>query len=490
MRWVIISLVTVTALLGITVNATAVEEVKDIHVTASPFVGTTLWSDDLGLQNDVLLGMRLGLMFDSWIGLEGSLSRSNTETEFADYWQTTMQHQSANLLFNFYPSHRLSPYLTGGYSWLTYGSSAANSVNGPRHELNGWELGAGVNYRLLDGLSGPLDLRLDVRDVYVDLEDPFPDPNTYRHNLLVSAGLMFTFGRSSQDSDGDAVPDRQDRCPDTPRGALVDANGCPADDDQDGVFDGIDLCVDTPTGAVVDVDGCPSDSDGDGVANGIDRCDDTPAGAVVNAAGCPSDSDGDGVPDGIDLCADTPTGAVINAEGCPRDTDGDGIYDGIDQCANTPAHLEVDEIGCPIEVSETETELLDTGMIRASNILFASGQAELDPASYPVIDDIGKTLVNWPELKIEIGGHTDSQGAESLNQELSQARAQAVLDYLIARFPTIQAGQFTAVGYGESQPIAGNNIPEGRAQNRRVEFKVLNTDQIKRVIESRKFQEK
>lgn len=259
-----------------------------------------------------------------------------------------------------------------------------------------------------------------------------------------------------------------------------------SDSDNDGVADRDDRCPGTPCGAVVDEFGCPIDTDGDGVYDGIDRCPDTPKGATVNKKGCPSDSDKDGVYDGIDVCPDTPKGATVDAKGCPSDSDGDGVFDGIDLCPNTPADTEVDERGCPVETTEKEEEFLDSGMIRESNILFELGKADLKPESRDVLDEIGKILVQWPDLKIEIGGHTDNQGAEDFNQKLSEERAAAVFEYLKANFPEINADNFTSKGFGESAPVETNDTKEGRTLNRRVEFKCLNLDDLKKEVDRRR----
>src|SRR5207247_139634 len=188
----------------------------------------------------------------------------------------------------------------------------------------------------------------------------------------------------------------------------------------------IDQCPGTPAGTIVDAKGCPLDSDGDGVPDGVDKCPNTPAGAKVDATGCPVDSDNDGVPDGIDQCPNTPPGTKVDARGCSVDSD-----------------------GCPIELNEKETELLDKGRITTREIHFETAKWDILPESRPVLDDIGKILIQWPKLKIEIGGHTDARGSDAYNLNLSQKRAQAVLDYLLANFPQINRDQYTAKGYGE-----------------------------------------
>jgi len=194
--------------------------------------------------------------------------------------------------------------------------------------------------------------------------------------------------------------------------------------------------------------------------------------------------------DGIDQCADTPQGAIVDASGCPSDSDGDGVFDGIDQCEGTNPNLQVDMSGCPIAVTEIEEQLLDTGRISTNNIVFATSSHKLDTRDTNQLDEVGEALSNWPQLRVEIGGHTDSTGSESFNQQLSEKRAQSVLDYLVANFPKIVPVQYTVVGYGEAEPVADNATAEGRAANRRVEFKVLNNEELKKQIEKRRMLER
>ncbi len=87
------------------------------------------------------------------------------------------------------------------------------------------------------------------------------------------------------------------------------------------------------------------DSDGDGVTDDKDKCPNTPKGRKVNAEGCELDSDGDGVVDGLDKCPNTPKGRKVNAEGCEIDTDGDGLVDGVDKCPTVYAKT---ADGCPL----------------------------------------------------------------------------------------------------------------------------------------------
>jgi endonuclease I len=167
-----------------------------------------------------------------------------------------------------------------------------------------------------------------------------------------------TADQPNGDSDGDGVLDTVDLCPNTPTGAVVDANGCSngqLDDDNDGVQNSLDLCSATPAGETVNADGCSQsqlDDDGDGVMNNVDQCPNTPTGAIVDANGCSNgqlDDDNDGVQNSDDVCANTPTGENVDATGCSQsqlDDDTDGVMNNVDQCPNTPTGENVDATGC------------------------------------------------------------------------------------------------------------------------------------------------
>ena len=88
-----------------------------------------------------------------------------------------------------------------------------------------------------------------------------------------------------------------------------------------------------------------------------------------------------------------------------------------------------------------------------------------------VLDLVARSLLDWPSVRVEIAGHTDAVGSEASNQRLSQQRAGAVRDWLVAR--GVDPGRLVARGYGESEPIDDNDTPGGRARNRRVELRRL-----------------
>lgn len=107
-------------------------------------------------------------------------------------------------------------------------------------------------------------------------------------------------------------------------------------------------------------------------------------------------------------------------------------------------------------------------------IYFEFDSTRLLPESFPALDSLVEVLTLYPDLDIRIQGHTDSMGTDAYNQVLSEGRARAVYRYLVNQH--IDETRLTFKGYGESIPIASNSTPEGRQRNRRVEFKVLETN--------------
>jgi OOP family OmpA-OmpF porin len=141
------------------------------------------------------------------------------------------------------------------------------------------------------------------------------------------------------------------------------------------------------------------------------------------------------------------------------DSDGDGVFDDKDKCPNTPAGREVDADGCEYVLRKTEEIRLD--------INFAVDKADIGEAYVGEVQKAAKFLKRYSHVKAEIAGHTDSTGTDAHNLKLSQRRAEAVRDMLVQRF-NVDASRLTAVGYGESKPIASNKTVEGKAENRRV----------------------
>jgi len=470
---------TVLALAAVLTARPVSAEPLGSHFEFTPFGGFTLFDAKLRptgspLRDAVYIGGRLGWQARSWAGFEIAAGGTPTSEDIVggSARDVTFVHASGNVL--------LTPWSRrAGGPFLSVGGGAARLKPANIENQGLLELAAGVRLWMTDGVG----LRLEAREMHWI---PKGGGLTGADYLTIGAGVTVALGASPRDTDGDGVPDRRDKCPDTPKGARVDANGCPMDSDGDKVLDGLDRCEKTPTGCTVDAQGCPSDGDGDGVCDGVDTCPDTPKGATVDAKGCPKDSDGDQVLDGIDQCENTPKGCTVDSTGCTKDGDGDGVCDGRDQCPDTSPGLKVGSDGCPIEVVDRETELLDTGMIRLQNVNFETRKATILPESYGILDVVGQVLSKWPELKIEVGGHTDSRGSDAYNQKLSQARADSVLAYLQRKFPALKPEQFSVKGYGEGRPLVPNTGELNWAKNRRVEFVVLNKDVLRREVQRRR----
>lgn len=214
-----------------------------------------------------------------------------------------------------------------------------------------------------------------------------------------------------------------------------------------------------PVAAVVPVAG---DADNDGVLDGSDDCPGTPAGAVVNERGCELDSDGDGVPDRADQCPDTPKGVAVNEVGCPLDSDGDGVPDTNDECPDTPAGAKVLNNGCTLTVGKKF-------VLRGVKFDFDSDR--LTEAAKNILTEVAATMQAYPDVKVELEGHTCNIGTADYNLRLSDRRAASTQRFLTGK--GVAAERMTTVGYGLTQPVASNDTPEGQEKNRRVEMKVL-----------------
>jgi OmpA-OmpF porin, OOP family len=387
-----------------------------------------LWVDDSRLADDDIgatlsLGRTLSTNWDAELAIFGS------KHDRAGGSKVELPGLALQLNRVFYREGRVNPFLSLG---LGHGRSVVNQ---------------GVNDSGLIGLYGA--------GVLIDLGQPKDDGSLFQLrgslgarralsadggtdpvDYVAGLGFQYSWGGSPArrvvDSDGDGVTDDLDKCPGTPAGTPVDATGCPL----------------------------PQDDDGDGVTNDLDKCPGTPAGTKVDANGCELDSDGDGVGDSRDQCPNTPAGAKVDDKGCELDTDGDGVVDSQDKCPDTPKGDRVDSVGCSFKDE-----------IKLPGVVFETNKAELLPESIPVLEGAIATLKRYPDLKIQVAGHTDSRGSDAYNLDLSARRAATVLKFLQDGGV---ANDLSSRGYGERQPVASNNTEEGRQQNRRVVLRVLN----------------
>jgi outer membrane protein OmpA-like peptidoglycan-associated protein len=201
----------------------------------------------------------------------------------------------------------------------------------------------------------------------------------------------------------------------------------------------------------------------------MDHADDKPG--DIDERSAPTDTDGDDIPDEDDSCVRDPEDddGYLDRDGCPEpDNDEDGVLDDDDECPQVAEERGGDGDGCP------ERGRVRMGADRVEvegKILFQVDSASLDPRSDDLLDDLADLLEDHPEVdRFEIQGHTDDTGPAEYNEDLSDRRAQSVRQALIQR--GVEPDRLTTRGYGERRPIAPNDTPAGRAQNRRVEFVV------------------
>jgi OOP family OmpA-OmpF porin len=182
---------------------------------------------------------------------------------------------------------------------------------------------------------------------------------------------------------------------------------------------------------------------------------------VVREVEPPADRDADGVIDAEDMCPETAQGKLVDAVGCTiiYDKDGDGVVDDQDKCPDTPQGAQVNSVGC-----------LSTIVLEGVN--FENDKSVLTEQAKRILDNVAVLLKSREDiLKIEVFGHTDDRGRALYNQQLSEARAIRVRDYLSTS--GISGYLMRPVGMGESEPIASNVTAKGRQMNRRVELRLF-----------------
>lgn len=419
---------TASACLAVLASGTAAAGSDVGSVYVAPQING-LWLDDVrNADDDLGFTFSLGwVLSQNW---DAELSVLTSKHDTANNGETKIQGFSIGANRVFYRDERVNPFLSLGIARL-------DSAYSPGDDVESIALKFGVG--LLADIGGNRDegtnlqLRADIgarRRLSSGSSFDYAD-------YVAGLGLQYSWGgtppvKAPVDSDGDGVTDDLDKCPGTPAGTRVDASGCPL----------------------------PLDSDGDGVNDDTDKCPGTPAGTPVDASGCEIDSDGDGVGDSKDKCPNTPAGAKVDENGCELDSDGDGVVDSQDKCPDTPKGDRVDATGCSFKEE-----------IKLPGVVFETNKADLLPESIPILDGAVSTLKRYPDLKIEVAGHTDSQGADAYNLDLSKRRAATVMKYLQDNGVT---NALSSRGYGERQPVAPNNTAEGRQQNRRVVLRVLN----------------
>ena len=434
------------------------------------FGGVHLFANDLelGVADDPgivpspktggIFGLRLAATMLPWISLEGELAGIPTADSVNDYSVFLMSYRLHALVHLLHG--RVRPFVLAGVGAMQAASVQDNPGYREIDKDTDFDFHGGVGVKY--AVTNTIDVRADARAVFL----PNTGDKTVSANWEFLGGAAWRFGGQSaapppppppplvKDTDRDDIPDNLDKCPNEPedRDTFQDDDGCPElDNDADGIADAMDKCPDKAElkNGIDDDDGCPEeDTDGDGILGSADKCPD-------NA------EDKDGFQDD---------------DGCPDpDNDADGVLDADDKC---PKELETkngfqDNDGCPDELPKAVKKF--TGVIKG--ITFKANSADIQKASFKLLADAVKVMKEYPDLRIEISGHTSSEGDAAKNLKLSQDRADAVRAYLLSA--GIGAERITAIGYGSDKPIADNKTSSGRTQNRRIEFRLLTADDAK-----------
>jgi outer membrane protein OmpA-like peptidoglycan-associated protein/opacity protein-like surface antigen len=483
----ILTMLLAVTCLGLFVPQQAAAQTADDRNWMSFYIGHQEYDGDyvnemlqFGVDHDIAGGIGFHRYLNSSFDADLMLTMARLDDEYApDYFSMYMVNTNFTLNYKFSNGYifkeesRAQPYISAGvgYSSFVRGSEPDNST----FQV---PLGVGVDIPLSDNIK--LALKSTYNRSFSDDIDGNTTWDSKDHDdfLVHTIGIKVRLG-AARDTDGDGIPDKNDQCP-TEIGS-AETNGCP-DRDGDLIIDTEDRCPNQA--GVAAFNGCP-DTDADGIADYEDACP-TIAGSAEND-GCP-DTDADGIPDNKDNC---PNVAGTEATGGCPDSDGDGVIDSQDQCPNQAGSAATNGCpdndrdgilnaadacpeqagvpsndGCPVVTQEIK----DTINLIFNNLIFATDKSVIHESSYDEMDQLVTLMKDNSGLLLSIEGHTDSRGTEEYNQKLSEDRANAVKNYLTDA--GISSSRITAVGYGESRPIASNDTSDGQNRNRRVELKV------------------
>jgi len=449
------------SLFAVAANAAAQNKKQGVKFEIGAFGGAHLFAknSELGVADDPTLtspknapafGLRLGLVLHPMFAIE--VEGIGMPTKARDTGNSVfILAGRGSLVYNIMPGEiaggKLVPFVLAGAGFHNVASASGTDYTDIKKDTDfAFHGGVGAKYYFNDIVH----LRVDARAVGA--------PNTHAKGYSADweflAGIGFTLGGTEaaapppppliKDSDNDGIPDDQDRCP--TQAGPKENGGCPdKDSDGDGVVDRKDKCPDKA--GPPERDGCPEeDKDGDGIVDSKDKCPDEP-------------EDKDGFEDD---------------DGCPDpDNDKDGIVDEKDKCPNDPETKNgyQDEDGCPDEVPATVKKF--TGVVKGIN--FRRNSADIKASSFPLLKEAVGVFKEYPTLRVEISGHTSDEGKRDFNMKLSRKRAEAVKLFLVSA--GIDESRIGTVGYGPDKPIADNDTKEGKEKNRRIEFRLLGTEE-------------
>ncbi len=426
-----------------------------------------------------------------YVGFSGIIYQNANRTKGVDANLLGLQVQLKYKLNNDYLLKEKSffaPFLIGGLGFTNIESR--KYINNPSFSNDN------IIQQNFSTLSAGYGVRFQFTPIFgIDVSSIFHMPindawdgevrNSYNDIFLQhNVGLVFNFknktsktttakpinNNNNNDTDGDSVKDKDDACPNTPKGVRVDYFGCPVqtkvnnqmvaetDSDNDGVPDSRDNCPRTVKGTRVDYFGCP-----------VTLAQNT-APTSASSTNTNADSDNDGIIDASDKCPNTPVGTAVDVNGCPvivnnKDSDGDGVKDSEDKCPTTFG--DYNNSGCPVIKEETKKRL----NFAMRGINFETNSHQLVASSYFLLNEVVEIMKEYPDYSLRMTGHTDNVGDENKNLKLSQRRVETAKKYLTSK--GVAANRIEAIGYGETKPKDSNATSIGRAENRRVELELF-----------------
>jgi OOP family OmpA-OmpF porin len=424
------------------------------HFNENNELGARDVDDAFSADPGFAFGLRLGYWILPMLGIEAEGVVIPTEDRKGQAEQIILGYR-LNALFQF-PMGKVKPFVLVGAGGMS-NSSEKNDIL-----LDDSDFVAHVGLGARFDVGDTWGVRVDGRWLF----PPSSESEGVTSDFEAFLGLYKTFG-------GEAIMEHVE--------VVTDDEPEATDEDGDGIFPPADQCPTEPEDkdGFEDDNGCPDpDNDGDGIADGADKCpmEAETVNNIDDGDGCPEqDEDGDGIVGSTDQCPTEPEDkdGFEDENGCPDpDNDGDGVLDADDKC---PAEAETmngyqDNDGCKDDVPKAVLKF--TGVIKGIN--FKTNSPDLTKGSFRTLDKAMKVLTDYPDVRMEIQGHTDdtvNPKDPDFNRTLSQKRAETVKEYFVSK--GIPADRLEAKGYGPDKPIDPRKTAGARAKNRRVEFQLI-----------------
>jgi outer membrane protein OmpA-like peptidoglycan-associated protein len=444
--------------------------------------------------------LRFGIVEGFQLELGGGYGIYSGKDFVEDKYETEIIPVDLRLVFSPFNARNWNPFFYGGMGLVSYKvkdfPASVSKYSVEDEDVSGTlSLGVGGQFPLSDVVL----LEVNLGATYAQTENlNYYDKHESAGDAYVHLGLGLTFGgEPNHDNDMDGLLRKDEEQlgtdplnPDSDGDGLNDGeevnthktDPLNADSDGDGLNDGSEVNSHKTDPLNPDTDGdklndgdevnthktnpTKADTDDDGLNDSAE---------IMTHKTNPlkADSDGDGLNDGPEV-------NTYKTNPMKADTDGDNLNDGeeVNQHKTDPLNPDTDggTVDDGIEVRrETDPLNADDDVVKVGvpiileGITFATGKADITPESEATLQKALRTLRTYPEIEVEISGHTDDVGSNASNQRLSQQRAESVKNWLVEN--SIDESRLTAVGYGEEQPYVPNDSPENRQKNRRIEFK-------------------